>query len=242
MPRAIRDALGRANYEIKTLVAQYPSLALPVARRRGHGVLLESGTELLIEGFPRSGNSFAVAAFTMAQGRPVAVAHHVHAPAHVIAAVRANVPALVVIRDPAEAIPTFAVRHPEDPEISMRQALRGYVRFYAPLVPYRRRFVVGGFPELTSDFGAVIRRVNRRFGTTFREFEHTEENVRACFEAIDRFWQQTGASADALERVVARPSELRNQVKDRLRDGYGARELSSLRTRAQRLYEALVLS
>ena len=238
----LREALGAAAYEVKTLVARHPSIAMPLARRRGHGSVLGPDTELVIEGFPRSGNSFAVAAFTLAQGRPVSIGHHVHAPAHVIAAIRAGVPALVVIREPGEAVTTFVIRHPDDPDLSMRQALRGYVRFYQPLLPVRGGFVVGPFWEVTTDFGAVIRRINARFGTAFAEFEHTEENVRACFDAIDRHWRTGGATGTTLERVVARPSSERDEVKQGIRDGYRAAELARLRTRAEQLYRELALS
>src|SRR5437868_13667498 len=65
------------RYEAKTLLARYPSLALPIARRRGHGEVLDDATEIVIEGYPRAASSFAVAAFRAAQGRPVGVAHHV---------------------------------------------------------------------------------------------------------------------------------------------------------------------
>jgi len=234
--------LGRADYELKTMVARYPAVAMPLARRRGHGSVLGPDTELVIEGFPRSGNSFAVAAFTLAQGRPIAVGHHVHAPAHVLAAGRAGVPVLVVIREPGEAVSTFVIRHPDHADISMRQALRGYIRFYQPLLPHRGAFVVGPFGEVTTDFGAVTARINARFGTRFAEFEHTDANVRACFEAIDRHWRRTGAAGSTLERVVARPSTERDLVKEEIRARYEAPELARLRQRAERLFAALTPS
>ena len=51
-------------------MAQHPLLALPAARLRGHGVVLSPRTEVVIEGYPRSANSFAVAAFRLALGSP----------------------------------------------------------------------------------------------------------------------------------------------------------------------------
>ncbi|HYT30505.1 MAG TPA: hypothetical protein VEN82_06985, partial [Actinomycetota bacterium] len=71
-----RKALSRVLYEAKTVVARHPSLALPVARLRGHGVLVRPETDVLIEGYPRSANSFSVAAFGLAQPREVEIAHH----------------------------------------------------------------------------------------------------------------------------------------------------------------------
>jgi hypothetical protein len=225
--------LQRLDYEAKTLVARSPLLALPIAKWRGHGVVIDRATDVLIEGYPRSANNFAVAAFLMAQRRPVRIAHHVHAPAHVIAAIRARIPALVLARHPEDAVLEFVIRRPS---LSVRQAIRGYLRFYRPLLPHRARLVVGSFRDVTSDFGAVIRRVNERFGTSFTEFEHTAENVRACFDEIELHYRTVSSEPD-LERIVGRPSAVRDALKDDLRPAYRDPALSDLREPAERLYE-----
>ena len=49
-----RDLVRRSVFELKTLVAQYPAIALPIARRR-HGQPVDPATQLVIEGFPRTG-------------------------------------------------------------------------------------------------------------------------------------------------------------------------------------------
>ncbi len=230
-----RTLASRSAYEAKTLVARSPGLAVRAARARGHGVLVDPATDILIEGYPRSANAFAVAAFRHAQGREVRVAHHTHAPAHVLAAIRAGVPALVLIRDPAECVLEFVIVRPH---LTVRQALRGWVRFYAALLPHRAEFVVGPFPEVTSDFGAVIRRVNERFGTSFREFEHTEANVRALFRHMDDYWRDRLGPGHSIEPFVGRPSEERERWKAQMRADYAATP-SPLRERAGALYRAL---
>jgi hypothetical protein len=231
----LRLGARRAWYEVKTLVATYPALALPIARRR-HGVPLAADTEIVIEGFPRTGTTFAEKAFSLAQGRPVRMACHVHAPAQLIGAARRGVPAVAVVRPPEETVLSFVIRHSHIP---IRQALRGYIRFHEPLVPYRDRLVVAPFSEVTSDFGLTIRRVNERFGTSFAEFEHTEAGVRRVFEEIDRDYGGREERGEALERIVARPSETRRTIKEGLEAGYRAPNLASLRARAERAFEAL---
>lgn len=68
----------------------------------------------------------------------------------------------------------------------MNGLLRGYLRFYEPLRPYRGGFVVADFPEVVEGgLGSVIRRLNERFGTSFSEFEATEANVERCLREID---------------------------------------------------------
>src|SRR5919204_5168588 len=174
--------LQQALYQLKTIGALYPRLVVPAARLRGRGVPIGTDTDIVIEGFPRSANTFTVAAFTMSQRRPVRVAHHLHAPGHVIAAVRRGLPALVLVRQPEDAVLEYLIRRPQ---LTGAQAVRGYVRFYRPLVSHLDHFVVGSFEKVTTDLGAVIRRLNDRFGTDFVPFEHTDANVRRVFEAID---------------------------------------------------------
>jgi hypothetical protein len=230
---------ARAVYEAMTLAAPHRALAMPAARLRGHGVLVRSpGVRVLIEGYPRSANSFTVAAFARAQGWPGSgggrIAHHTHAPAHVLEAIRRGIPAIVLLRDPADAVLEFVV---VKPDLSIRQALRGYLRFYAPLVAHADGFVTARFEEVTTDLGAVIARVNERFGTSFVPFRHTEEDERAVFAEMDGYWRGRVGPGRDLERFVGRPSELREAWKTMLRANYDAPALAGLRDRARRLHQ-----
>lgn len=234
MAASPRDVVRRALFEMKTIVAKHATVALPIARRR-HGIPFGPSTELVIEGFPRTGTSFAVAAFDLAQPRKVEVACHVHAPAQVIAAVRARIPAVVVLREPESTVLSFVIRHHH---ITLAQALRGYIRFYEPLRRHRDGFVVARFDEITSDFGGVILRVNERFGTSFAEFDHTDENVAKVFSAIDRDYEAR-LSGEELERSVARPSAFRTELREELHRAYSAPALARLRARADRIHATL---
>src|ERR687890_1128224 len=141
--------------------------------------------QVVIEGFPRSGNSFARRAFIMAQDETfdkTRIAHHLHVPAQVVRAAQWRIPTLVVIRRPRDAVLSFAAWDP----ISVDQALRYYLSFYETAEKYRDAYVLGRFEEVTEDFGEVIRRINERFGTTFSEFRHDERYVDAVFARMER--------------------------------------------------------
>jgi hypothetical protein len=230
----MRRVIGRVRYEAKSIVAMYPSIAVPLARRRGrgHGKVFDHSTDLVVEGFPRSANQFALAALRQAEDRELRIANRVHAPGHVIAATKAQLPVLLLIREPEPAVLGWVLYRGT---ISVGQALRAYRRFYAPLVPYRDQVVVATFDQATTDFGEVIRRLNERFGTDFAEFQHTEENVRRIFQAMEWY---TGAHwpPDQMERMVGRPSSDREEAKARLRAIYNAPRLRGARAKAQRLY------
>jgi hypothetical protein len=166
------------------VVSERPAIYLPFARRKYPGPspeVISDETEFVIDGYTRCASTFAVYAFQLAQPRPVRMAHHLHAPAQLIAAARADIPTLVLIREPAGVVLSQVIR---EPGVSIRDALFSYTRFYDKLERYRSSYVVADFEETTTAFGHVIRQVNERFGTSYAEFDHTDENVARCVELI----------------------------------------------------------
>jgi hypothetical protein len=221
-----------------TTLSRYPVTAIPLARLRGEGELVEDDTDLVIESYPRCASSFALAAFNLAQ-RPASyrVAHQTHAAGHVIEAVRRGVPTLVLIREPEHVVVSNLIRHPGR---TVADLLRGYLRFYEPLLPHRDGFVVGTFAEVTGGrMDVVTRRINRRFGTTFAEFEATEANVAECLRQIDRHWRERRGGGERLERIVPRPSELREGMKGELHRRFRESAPNALCERVDRVFASL---
>ncbi len=157
------DLARRVTDEAATLGWSSRAVVLPMARRLDHGVVVGGATDLVVEGFARSGNSLAVAAIAAAQREPIRIAHHVHAPAHVLEAVRLRRPVLLVIREPADAAVALVE---SKPFLTAEAALRGWVRFHEPLVRVRGRIVVATFEHVHEDLASAVERLNERFGTT----------------------------------------------------------------------------
>jgi hypothetical protein len=268
----VSSAVRNLRWALRSRIAESPGLYLPLARlkyRRPGPSVVDAQTALVIDGYTRSAITFAVFAFQLAQDRPVRLAHHLHAPAQLIEAVRRGVPTLAVIREPEGAVLSAMIR---EPYLTARTALVAYSRFHHRLLPYRQGLVVGEFEAVTSDLGAVIRTVNGRFGTRFREFEHTSENVRACFNLVEvrarrpawdhvlgsfecgligvgelrraladhRVDQESPLGAAGVERA-ARPSIEREGLKQGMRNQFHRPELKELRVQAQRAYERFLV-
>lgn len=237
-------------------------LFLAANRLDRNRAVVDGRTELVIEGFPRSANTFAAVAFQVAQPRPVRLAHHLHAQSQVTWALEAGIPALVVIREPSAAAASVVTR---SPHLTLSDVLSGYARFYESLMPHRDGCVLGLFDRVTTDFGAVIRELNARASTHFEPFEHTDVNTAdvyglielrtsqpALAQAVDRFTSGalTRPALDALrhqagpgqERVpehrVARPSALRADKLARLAETIRSREFAAEYGRAQAAFSA----
>jgi hypothetical protein len=251
----------RARHRLRTHVSEHPSVYLPFARRKYPGPspeVIGPDTRLVIDGYTRCATTFAVYAFQLAQPEPVRLAHHLHAPAQLVAAARRGVPTLALIREPEGAILSQLIR---EPNVVMPDALVGYTRFYARILPFRDAFVVGEFEEVTRDFGAVVRRLNARFGTSFTPFVHTEENAAEVKSLIRHrgtlsktllgFESGTVTAAQAYEEAEALsanrtalateeawiPSAARDRDKAELRAQWESPAMVRPRERAQRMYD-----
>ena len=194
-------------------------------------------TEILITGLPRTGNSFATNAFRLAQDRPVRIAHHEYPPPQIVGAARHGIPALLIVRDPDDVAVSRVVSHPP---LTLKQALIDFVQCYTAVMPWSEHFVLATFPEIVTDFGLVTRRVNGKFKTDFREFQHTDENVSRAFDLIDdRYNAMSPEAKQTFGFKVARPSSDRDQAKGRIFHELESAKLAPLRTEARAVFRTL---
>jgi hypothetical protein len=250
----------RARHRLRTYVCEHPLGYLAFARRKytRHNVeVIGPRTELVIDGFTRSASTFAVYAFQLAQDTPIRLAHHLHAPAQLIEAARRGIPAVALIRKPQGAILSQLI---QEPDVALPDALLAYSRFYERLMPYRESFVIGEFGQVTEEFGAVIRQLNKRFGTNFTAFVHNAANVRQCFELCDlretmapdllsfesglRTRDQLRGELESIRGAARKyeqeswvPSAKRERAKEALRDQWLQPALAKLRGRAELAYQ-----
>ena len=121
-----------------------------------------------------------------------------------------DVPVVVLIRDPDQAALSYLVRCKW---LKAKQVYRDYFNFYHRIEGLLGRFVIAPFDVVTRGFGLVIRQVNQRWGTRFKEFQHTRENVRRCFELIEKAHRSRRVGPGIREEAIGRPSGWREQEK-----------------------------
>jgi hypothetical protein len=233
--RTWRYSVRRALRKSRELMGDAP-VFLPIVLRatpQGTTRKITDATQIVIEGFPRSGNTFAFFALKHAErqaGREVNIASHVHTPSQVKLAVARHFPTLVVIRRPIDVIASLLIAAPHT---GFASAIKEYNHHHRLLLGLRDDFVIGTFDQVTTDFGAVTDRVNERFGTSFRRFEPTEEDTEAVFEAIEENHRRLHGGT---ENVVPRPSAARKAEKEWLLDQLAAPRFEGLLADAEEIW------
>lgn len=235
--RSWRYTVRRNLRRARELVGDEQLLLPVVLRATPTGTVrrLSDATQLVIEGMPRSGNTFAFFAIKHAEaqeGRDIQLSSHVHTPSAVRAAIGARFPTVVVIRRPLDAVVSLLIAAPH---VRFAEAIDEWVHHHREILPYHDRFVVATFDQVTTDFGAVTERINDRFGTTFARYVPSAETDEAVFAAINRNHLELHGGT---ENVVPRPSALRRAEKEWLLEQLSAPTYKPRFAEADVLYEA----
>lgn len=202
----------------KLLLDRFPVLYLGLLRlsRRCHWSrewIVGRDTEIVIEGFPRSGNSFALSAFKSANPQVKRIATHVHMASQVVRAAQLQVPCVMLIRQPLEAVCSLLALSvqlgdlPADtPDSSLGERLARlfdyYRLFHQRTWPVREAVLPAPFEVVTQDFGHVIDALNYHWRRSYKRFEHTDESVRAILQSAPAHMG---------------PRQDRDQIKERIR-------------------------
>jgi hypothetical protein len=93
--------------EARRILGRYPKLYFTFGVLRGE-IFQErkvtKNTDIVIDGYPRSANSFAVGAFRHAQSTPVKIGYHLHVPAQIVRSCELCIPTILLIRHPVDTI------------------------------------------------------------------------------------------------------------------------------------------
>lgn len=231
LPRAV----DRVRHHLRRPLARLPYLwdLAMLARPGKRATLARRDTAIVLDGFLRSGNTFSVAAFGVANGTGPHVGRHLHGAPHILRAVRMGLPTVVLIRRPDEAVLSYVIRRDT---LTPHDAVLEYLDFYRTCWPARGGFVVGLFDQVVTDFGMVIDAVNARFGTSFVRYAPTAENEAAAFAVVEEM-NRLECRGQVVESHVGRPSHLRNARKAELGALLDVPRTAARMSEAMELYE-----
>ncbi|MEL6168584.1 MAG: hypothetical protein AAFR35_07820 [Pseudomonadota bacterium] len=228
------------RHAMRRPIARRPVLYGAVARLTGNTQFVRSRTDLVIDGFPRSANSTTEAAFHVAEGADhgYRLAHHTHAPAQFLQAVRFGCPAVLLLREPDAAILSWKEAHGTG--MTFATLYEDWLAFHRPLTGIGAHVVVAPFTLVIRDYGAVAAAVNAKFGTRFRCPAPSPAFAEAVARKRDRIsYARTGhAPRYSSDRDTAFHAR-RMAERARLRDAQAAPELATLRAAARALHGEL---
>lgn len=233
--------LKKTKRHARNWISRRPSLYLATARPFKGDFVVGPKTDIVVEGFPRSGNSFAEAALRVVAKRPLRMAHHCHAAAQMHGAARWDVPALVVMRDPLSACRSLLMHNTSLFDAGL--ALEEYIMFHEDILPVRDAFVLAEFKAVTTDFQSVLAALDRRFATGPLLGSGGDFDETTVFAKLDETSRERGRVDADGEPYSPRRSEADKQRRDaekkRVAAVFDDQRLQPLIEKAQGLYDRL---
>jgi hypothetical protein len=170
----------------------YPKIYFKIyARKYPFSYLaVNTSTDICIEGYPRCANSYAVYAFKLTNNK-VNIGHHLHVPAQILRAVVLQIPTVVTIRNPQDAVASFLLfQNSTNADIY----LKAYIKFYKAIVPLLDRLIVADFFTIIDNFNKVIHAINNKYRTNFQLVDDLIERQYEVFNKLEEINKRFFAS------------------------------------------------
>jgi len=185
--------------------------------------LAEKGSELCIEAYPSSANSFLYY-YIRYVNKEFKIAHHTHTVANIKLALRNDIPTYVIIRNPIDAISSNLSRFNTD----VKCAILDYTEFYEYCLANVSSLTVLSFEEVVGNPSEVVNMIFENMGMPERlEKDYTEE--------VKAFMKEIEPNKDKLSL----PNQNRNDEKSALKLEI---ENSTEFLKAKKVYEDLIKS
>ena len=170
-------------------------------------IVVGSDTELVIEGYPRSANTYSVAVLYVSNGLAMRIGRHVHGSAQLVQGVKKGIPAVLLLRNPVDAVVSLLLRNPC---LSAKTMFNNYVLFHSALVKYTKDIVVVAFKLAITSMDLVIEHVNCKYDTSFR-VPNLDDSADEITKMVDYMDMQDRKSDVVDSMTVARPNSIRKQ-------------------------------
>jgi hypothetical protein len=197
---------------LRSVVASSPLLYTAIARRRRgrNRRIVDRSTDLLVEGHPRSGNTFALAWISCAWPELV-VASHVHHPAHIARANKLRIPSLVIVRPPMETVLSMLIYSGSDDVLG---GLQRWMDFYRSPCLQSELVHVEPFEQVRSSMPSVMERFSRTTGFSAKKPTSWPQDADVFAAVTDLGNRRFGSISDA-KLSIPTPSRLNEQDRKR---------------------------
>lgn len=193
---------------LRRWLSVYPAIYIPFRRILRAETVVQPSTALLIEGFPRTGNTWTEALVREAGPASLELAHHAHAAAHVLRAQQLGVPSMILYRAPDDAVTSLLALY--ENQLDAKGAYLEYSRFYNAVWPLRGDLVrFYSLEDVTERSAQTIEDLRAHFGLPLSATQITQD---AIFARMD-------AKAERLQRRQSSHSKARPDIDPNLGDG-----------------------
>ena len=166
--------------------------------------------DLCLESYPASASSFLYRLILYSHPA-LRIAHHTHAIASLKLSLKYNVPTVIIIRNPLDAVSSRVVRYDSDLEESISE----YIDFYEFIIERIACFRIISFEDVINETSAVLKKITEETGFQF-EYDNLEQIKRNVFSGIRELAMKRHGIANRIALPSSRKEMLKQGVKEKM--------------------------
>jgi hypothetical protein len=164
-------------------------------------------TELVLEGYPRSGNTWLRNAILFKK-KDIIISSHIHYPCSIRFAVKRNIPCIILLRNPLDSISSLMIR---DKTYDVKTAIDYYIFFYENSIYYKKNNVILlDFKLVVSDLNLCFKILNDNFNLNLSFF--SKKNLDD-FKSFLENSEKSKYSKEEQKYVIGLPDSNRTKLK-----------------------------
>jgi len=196
-------------------------------------IVRKADTDICIDGYPRSANSFSVRMFNQANPDAI-VAHHTHSTGNLKKAIEYGIPSVALIRNPEQAIVSSVIAHEMD---CLDDEIYRYISTYRWVKSNLDKLVIADFDRVVNDFNEIILAVNTKFNKSFNLLNDVNNADAQVKQDIEKRFDKLGQNK--MSHIKPVPSDKRSKKQKELTDTVMNHKMFS---EAKALYDDIMLN
>ncbi|WP_346839075.1 hypothetical protein [Microbulbifer sp. SAOS-129_SWC] len=173
------------------------------------GNFVNVDSDIVVEGYPRSGNTFFAALLMSHSLRPLKMARHRHEIGQLKRAISLDKPIFLLVRNPLNSVASFVIRE----GVSISFALKYYMEFYGYVERSKESLNVICFSEMIDRPSKLIKLVQARVPNLPLTYYGTGSDMNVRSMIINMELEDSGGS-EIRETHVGIPSKKRDYEKE----------------------------
>jgi hypothetical protein len=146
--------------------------------------VISDDTDIVVEGYPRSANTYVSALLIVQNGDRIKIGRHIHGSAQLLKGIKQSIPSLLLIRNPVDAISSLIMRAPYLPP---RLLLNNYISFHTQLLDWVDELIIIDFYDATNNMDKVIEYINAKYEIKLatQNIDNLKESVNTKIDELD---------------------------------------------------------
>ena len=180
---------------------------------------LKKETDLLMEGFGRSGSSFTRDSFYLLNKKKINIAWNQKSPAAVAEAVKWKKPILILIRAPKEVALSYKIMNEN---LSFELILDQYIKYYKTIWKHKNNFIIAKNEQVWKNINDCINQLNKKFTTKFEFSEDFQDNMDNIKKYQDEDYNKKYSKEwdESVKKTVNYPTLYKNEKKKLIENIY----------------------